>query len=757
MQQIELKIETIEGIVKEKKYYDENSGYHILNVLLPSNKKIIVTGKSPISVKINDCISVEGSFFMGKRGRQFGTKLIDIIKPTKLATIKSYLTSGIIKGLTKKNAIELINAWGEHSIEVIDKHPERLLRLKGIGESKLQKIIDSWEDIKPTEQNVHELMSYGFDEVESIKIIQKFGEDSIRILKETPYIIHKRIGYIEFEKVDEVALDMGEEKNSPARIQAAIDYFLLKGHEGGECIVNYLFFFSRTLRYLKIDQEYLTEQIDEGLAKQYFFDYEKKEIDYEFSTDEEYVFIVTRYIQHKKIKNAELEVSRRLYMLLNNTAHKPTPETVFKIKKLTRKGEKSFPLSEEQGKAVLKSINAKVSIITGGPGTGKTTVLNDVLKQLRALGKSVYLCAPTGKAAQRMKESTGFAASTIHRLLDFNPRDMRFRVNESNPLETDVIVIDESSMIDIFLMMHLLRAINNDTQIVIVGDVNQLASVQAGAVLRDFIDSGVVATSSLTQIFRQAAESKIVTNAHAINKGVFDFSYKAGADEDFYFMNSYSDENTLKKMKSIINSKISSKFKLNPKNDLQLLVPQHKGVLGTLNLNKEMQTMLNETISKNVKTENFLYKENDKIIQIVNNYDKNVFNGDCGTITIINERGVSVKFDNIVEEVEYEIKELEEISPSYCLSIHKSQGSEYPVVIIPLPQEYNGIIDRSLIYTGITRGKKLVVIIGNKDVLKKGIDSQSSRFRKTNLKETIVELFEANDLSENIIEFEGIH
>lgn len=740
-------IENIEGIVKKKKYYDEESGFHILGVILPDKRQIIVKGKSPIPVKINDCINSSGSFSSGKYGLEFNVKLLNIIKPTKLETITSYLTSGIIKGLTKKNALDLISAWGTESINIIDKNPQMLLRIKGIGEGKLKKIINAWDKIKPTEQNVNEIMSFGYNEVEAIKIVQKFSEDSLNIVINNPYLIHRRIPYVEFQKVDDVALHMGMEKNNKQRILAAIEHFLEVGHGSGDCILEYNYFFKKCTRYLNVTDDELFEQIDFGIKNQYFFHYVKKEIDHIKSTIEETIYYDAHYLQHRKIRKAELEISRRMLMLLSNHGHKPKKNTNYKIKDIVRNGEKKVPLSDEQKNAITRSINAKVSIITGGPGTGKTTVLNEILKQLvKGLGKSVYLCAPTGKAAQRMKESTGLKASTIHRLLDFHPVEKRFRVNESSPLDTDVIVIDESSMIDIYLMMNLLRAIDNKTQVIIVGDVNQLASVQEGAVLRDFINSGLFVTSSLTQIFRQAAESKIITNAHAINKGMFDYDYKSGADEDFHFIESKSDKQTEFYLEKIIENKIRDKYGLDPKKDLQILVPQHKGLLGTISLNAKMQDMLNSEKSNIIKTEMFSFKKNDRIIQTVNNYEKLVFNGDSGVITTINEKGVSVKFDSITEEIEYSIKEMEEITPSYCLSIHKSQGSEYPVVLIPLPQEYNGIIDRSLIYTGITRGKVLVVLIGSKEVLRKGIASQTSRFRKTNLKETMKDLFDENIL-----------
>lgn len=721
-------LEKIEGIVKQKKFHDEETGFYILNILLPDNKKRIVTGKNPLSIKINDCISAEGYTQMGKLNVEFRANLIDVVKPTKLETIRSYLTSGLIKGLTKKAANALVDTHGDQSIDIIENHPAELLKINGLGNAALTKIINSWSLVKPTEHNINELLGFGFSEREAIKIVKKFGEKALDILARAPYTLSNRIRSLSFEKVDDIALINGMEKHSKERMLAGVEYFLDKAHESGECLIEYTFFFARLSKYLKVDEVLLTNTINFGINSSFFFFYNKEGVD---------------YIQSKKIKHAELEVSRRMYMLL-----KDGKVTNYQLKNIKRDGEKDVQLSDEQNNAVYTTINSKVSILTGGPGTGKTTVLNEMLKQLQELGRDILLCAPTGKAAQKMKESTGLRASTIHRLLDFNPRDFKFRVNESNPLVTDVIVIDESSMIDIFLMMHLLRAIDNKTQIIIVGDVNQLASVQAGSVLRDLIDTNVIKTSQLTQIFRQAKESKIITNAHAINNGDFNTDNKSNADDDFFFINSDSDEKTLSLINTIIDKKVKQVYNLDPKNDVQLLVPQHGGILGTVNLNKEMQERLNQSNGLELKTRDFTYKVGDKVIQTVNNYDKNVFNGDCGKISMIGKTGLCVSYDNLDEDVEYLNLEVEEISPSYCLSIHKSQGSEYPIVLIPLPQDYNGIIDRSLIYTGVTRGKQLVVLIGNSDVVNMGIQSESSRYRKTNLTETIVQILQENPIGE---------
>lgn len=727
--------EKIEGIVKTKNFYDENNNFYYLTVLTSKTNKIKVSGTGSDLIKINDCISANGVWEKTSHGSQFKADLINIIKPTKKETILEYLSSGIIKGLSKKNAIEIVRLWGEDSMNVLDNYPERLLRLNGIAEGKLAKIIKSWEEVRPSEQSIGELVALGFNNYEAIKIYQKFGLESLTIARSDPYLIHRRVHSIPFEKVDEISLKIGILPDSPKRILATLEHFLKEEHKSGECLISYDLFFFKCIKYLKISNEKLFDQIKYALDNNIIYYIEQDE---------------KQYVQYKTIKNSEEEIARRLFRISSNNDHKPNADTVYYIQNLKPKNneKKKFPLGDEQKVAVFNCINNKVSILTGKPGTGKTTTLTEVIDQLKHLGKTIMLAAPTGRAAQRMHESTGLKASTIHRLLEFNPRAGGFIKNESNPLEADVIIIDESSMIDVYLMAHLLRAISNSTQIIIVGDVNQLPSVQAGSVLRDLINSCLFVVSRLNDIHRQGKDSKIITNAHAINDGIFDFNYKPSKTEDFFFIRSSNDEETLNKIEDIVNNKLFKAFNLNPKDQLQILAVQHEGLVGTKVLNEKMQNMLNNNDGFTISKGKFTYKKGDKVIQIINNYDKNVYNGDCGVIDIINHKGIHVILDNGLE-VEYDQKELDQILPSYCITIHKSQGSEYPAIIIPLPQNYMGLIDRSLIYTGITRGKVLVIVIGSENVMRKGIASEASRFRKTNLKNVLNRLFEENkDISE---------
>jgi exodeoxyribonuclease V alpha subunit len=728
----------LEGIVKSQIFFDEITNYYILKVTIPKTEKCITVSGSGQTINKNDCISVEGTWGNNKYGDEFKANYINVVLPTTKEVILEYLSSGIIKGIGKKTASEMVTQWGDNALKVLDETPTMLKRLSGIGDKKLQKIVNSWDEVRPSEQTIGELITFGFTNIEAIKIYKKFGIESLTIVKKTPYLISRRLTSIDFEKVDYVALKIGMSPKNPQRIRAAIEHFLTEEHRSGDCLINYNELYNKCLKYLKIDVDTFHEQINYGIEYSYFHYIKVDNVG---------------YLQSGKIKEAEEEIARRLFLLYNNKEHKIDSSIEYQLKDLHRKSEKKIPFSPEQKRGVKKSINEKVSIITGGPGVGKTSVLNEVLKQLRHLGKNVLLCAPTGKAAQKMTESTGLPSATIHRLLEFNPRDNGFAKNESEPLETDVLVIDESSMIDVFLMSDLLKAISNSTQVIILGDVDQLASVKAGAILRDILTSGHIPSSRLTEIFRQKGNSRIITNAYAVNSGEFDFEYKSDGLTDFYFMSTNNDSETFEKMKTIINKKLENVFNIKPKEGLQVLTPQHNGVVGTKNLNVELQKILNPDDDFSLKRGDFSYKKGDNIIQIINNYEKNIFNGDCGIISEINFRGIVVEFDN-GQEIEYEANELSEILPSYCITIHKSQGSEYPAIIMVLPQTYSPLIDRSLIYTGITRGKKLVVIIGSKDVMKRGIESEKSRFRKTFLKERIINIFSNEDVFNKEIEKE---
>jgi exodeoxyribonuclease V alpha subunit len=719
----------LEGIVKYVKFHNENDNFYILTVKSGEGKSHTVCG-SGTNIKINDYVSADGIWAEnGSYGRQMKNAELKIAKPSNQKNILTYLSAGIIKGISKKNAIDIVAHFGEGSLDVIENSPEELKIIRNIGDNKIQKIINSWDRVKPSEHAVTELMTMGYQNFEAASIYKKFGKDALGVARTSPYIIHRRINQIVFEKVDWVTLHNGGSSHLPDRILAAIEHFIREEHRSGECLVSYKRVYYKASRYLKVPDELITREINVGVENEYFYLIEKNN---------------EQYLQYRDVKLAEQEIARRLFLIFQRKNHITVGETR-SIVQLQREGEKVINFVGEQAAAIVMAINEKVAIVTGKPGAGKTTTLNEIIKQLKHHGKRVMLCAPTGKAAQKMTESTGCPAATIHRLLEYNPIKDDFEKNEDNPLNTDVIVIDESSMNDIFIMSRLLQAISNDTQLIIIGDVDQLPSVQCGAVLRDLINSCKLPVSHLNEIHRQSGASKIITTAHAINDGNFDYQATTG-ETDFYFIPSRNDEETLAKIVKVTN-KLDSAFGIKPEEGLQILTPMHEGVIGTQHLNRTMKDLLNpyqEGDEIAVTLNDFQYTVGDKVIQIINNYDKNVFNGDCGTIINLDHLYITVLMDNSDMEVQYSKGEFNQILPAYCVTVHKSQGSEYPATIIALPEQHSGLIDRSLLYTGITRGKRLVVVIAHPDVVRKGIATTTSRHRKTHLKERLVEMFEKN-------------
>jgi exodeoxyribonuclease V alpha subunit len=732
MQENNIKI--FEGFIKKIKFEGYDS-FYILEVQNLEKEEYILQGVAQ-NIRGGDYFKAEGSW-QTKKGRLiFYASFIEILEPTEEESILEYLSSGIIKGVGKVNAKRIVELFGVNSLKIIDQKPEKLLRIPKLGQRTLTKIINSWNEVKPSEQIVSELVRLGFKSFEAVKIYKSFGNESIGLLKTFPYNISSRIRIIDFKTIDFIVLKMGFPVDSPIRIKGALMHFLHEIQLSGDCIIDKQEVIKLTYNYLEknnINTNLILESLEDGISKGQF---------HRITLEED----TTEYIQTERMFNNENELAKRIYQIKNYNESINLPN-IDKIEYI----EKSITFTEEQENGIITALNNKFSVITGKPGVGKTTVLNEMIKQFEKLDKKVLLCAPTGRAAQKMTESCNKPASTIHRLLEYNPIKNGFNVDEDNPLDCDVIFIDEASMIDIYLMVNLLRAVPLKSQIVIIGDVGQLPSVSAGAVLRDIIDSNKIACARIEKIQRQKGTSSIIVNSHDIDKGKFDFnpSYDKDKLEDFYFLESNTDKETLNKLKFIIENKIKKSFNFNPKKDIQILSAIHDSELGTRNLNIVLQNLLNNDENKySIKKGDFNYRKEDKIIQIVNNYDKEIFNGDTGTIRLINETGIYVEFDN-GKHSEYTVKEMEQILPSYAITGHKSQGSEYPVVIIPIPQVFTQVIDRSWIYTTITRGKSLVIVIGSKSVLSRGIKSEKSRNRKTYLKKTIINIFEMIEKSKN--------
>jgi exodeoxyribonuclease V alpha subunit len=725
----------IYGFISNKKYHNDQNNYYILNLKQKDNKRVVVKGYG-VDLKVNDYVEVNGYFMISKHGEEFIATHIVIIKPTKKETILEYLSSGIIKGISKKVAKQIVDIWGDESIDIIDKNPEQLERIPTVGKKVIQKIINSWSEVKPSQASINKIIELGYQHFEAVKIYKRFGVNSLSKVNKTPYIIHVQVPSISFEKVDSVAIQNRFPVDHIDRISACIVYFLRRSHQTGDTLINLEYVIDCAKKYLNIDKNLVLN----GLT---------------YCINREYVYYSTvdgvEFIKYKTVKKAQDDISIRLYNIIKNNEHNPSGKKYF-LKKIKRKGEKEVPFSDEQNSAIKKSLNSKVSIITGKPGAGKTTAVNELIKQLLNIGKVIVCCAPTGKAAQKMFDSTGLPSSTIHRLLEFNPRGNEFKRNQANPIECDVIIIDESSMVDLFLMEKLIQAINDKTQIIIIGDVKQLPSVGCGALLRDLIDCNMINYSRLEKIYRQAETSKIIINAHKIDEGYFDYNQGGKIDKsvkDFYFYDTNTDEETVCLIDKLMPD-LEKEFNIDLKNDLQILTPIHKGKVGTKELNIHMQSKLNIRKENKywneedfeIKKDNYTLRKNDRVIQIVNNYKKEVYNGDAGVILKSTSTGFIIKFDS-GREIDYDLSEINELLLSYATTIHKSQGSEYPAVIIVVPHMYNQILDRSLYYTGVTRGKEIVIVIGSSENLRRAIASEKSRNRVTDMKDSLINIWES--------------
>lgn len=720
------------GTVNKIVFFNKESNFYIINVIFKNKEKITVLGNGENILK-NDYIKFDGVLqtvnYKGKNKEQFKADIIEKIKPQEEETILEYLSSGIIKGISKTAAKEIVTTWGKESLNIIEERPHLLKRIKGLGSKKITQIINSWDSCKPQDSEIKKIIELGFNSYEAISIYKFFKADSYNQILNDPYYVYRKVRNVSFEKIDSIAINNSHAIDDKTRVLTALDFVLVNEHNRtGETIVPLQFLIFKTARFLKVKKEVVELFLKEAILLKNIFIYPINNIE---------------YVQHYTIQEAEMEIAQKLFYLYTNTSeykHNPISD----IHKIERSGEKKIVFSDEQKNAILNCVNNKVSVLTGKPGTGKTTVTNEIVKQLEFLGKKdIILCAPTGKAAQKMSESTGKAAKTIHRLLEYNPSTSKFDKNIKNPLDADVLIIDEASMVDIFLMANLIRAVHNKTQLIIIGDINQLPSIGCGSVLRDIIESNIIVTSYLNEIRRTGKNSEIITTAHAIcDFGEFNVVSEKNKESDIYFIESDNDEYTFKCIKYILENRTEKVFGFSNYSDAQILTPTLKGLVGTTNLNLALKEIIN---TKNDEPDNYMkyrdviFHKYDRVIQIENNYDKGVYNGDSGIISEIGSDYVYVLFGE--NEVFYKRSELHEILLSYSMSIHKSQGSEYPLVIMPMPEIDNDFIDRSLVYTGITRGKNTVIIIGKRERIEKACKNEKNKLRKTHLKDKILDIF----------------
>ena len=722
------------GTVERVVFHNEENGYTVLR-LLPASVNSgngsagLTRPRDPVSCighmvnpQAGVQLKVSGRWVNNpKFGRQIEFQNAEEKLPATSEGIRLYLASGLIKGVGEEMAGRIVEVFGTDTIRILDEEPERLLKVRGVGSKSLDRIRTSWAEHRGMRDLLLFLQPHGITPAYAVRIYRAYGTEALAIVRENPYRLAMDIHGIGFVTADAAASKLGFEHDHPLRVQAGTLYVLQKATDDGNVYLPQAELTDAVCAQLGVDEGLVDDALtaletDERIVRE--------ELDMPDAAGE--VGVYMRRYHHCESKTA-FYIQRLLRSPKSVRFEKPDA-LVDKVV-----GELNISLAAEQLEAVRTAARSKVMVLTGGPGTGKTTIINAIIKLFGEVRARILLAAPTGRAAKRMSETSGRESRTIHRLLEYSPKEDGFARNEDNPLACGLLVVDEASMMDTLLFYHLLKAVPLGATLVLVGDVHQLPSVGPGNVLSDIITSGVVPVVELTEIFRQSAESEIICNAHLINKGEIP-SLESSKERlsDFYFIHQNDAERAAELIVDLVRNHIPRRFNLDPVDDIQVLTPMHKGAVGAGRMNASLQEALNPH-GIEVRRGDRCFRLHDKVMQIRNNYDKDVFNGDMGRISFmdVRERTLSITFDERV--VPYDFDELDEIAPAYAISIHKSQGSEYPAVVIPVMMQHYVLLQRNLIYTGVTRGKKLVILVGESRALHTAIKNNKTRKRFTRL------------------------
>ncbi len=719
----------IQAQIERVTYYDEENGFMIAKARMAGRHDLVTIVGHLLSVTAGEALKLKGEWRKHPRfGEQFRIESYESIVPATVAGIERYLGSGLIKGIGPIMAKRLVSKFGSQTLQIIETSIERLRSVEGIGDKRIELIKKAWDEQRDIRDVMLFLQGHGVTPAYGAKIFKQYGKDSIQVVKNNPYRLATDIFGIGFLTADKIAEKMHIPRQSPMRVEAGILYVLRELSEDGHVCYPSEPLIEECMKVLCVEKDAVITGLSR-LASEGKIIVENADSGYEPAVADGLVSLT-------KFHASEVGISQRLRKLIVS----PRMITSFDGERALEwvQGELRIRLAGKQQEAVKQALANKVMVVTGGPGTGKTTVINAVISICRKLGQRVLLAAPTGRAAKRMTESTGHDAKTIHRLLEYSPRETGFKRDGNNPLDADLIIIDEASMVDSLLMHHFVTAVPDHAGVILVGDVDQLPSVGAGNVLRDIIDSGIVPTVRLTEIFRQAKESLIVVNAHRINRGEMPLIMQdGGLLHDFYFFPVEEPEKVREKILDLCKEKIPVKFGYHPIDDIQVLTPMHRGSVGASHLNAGLQECLNPSSDRLVRGGK-VFKPGDKVMQVRNNYDKDVFNGDVGRIAHIDAENQEVTVNYDGRPVIYDYAELDEIVVAYAVSIHKSQGSEYPVVVMPVHTQHYMLLQRNLLYTGITRAKKLVVLVGTMKAIAIATRNNRPQQRYTLLKERLL-------------------
>lgn len=700
-------------VVERITFQNAENGYSVMKVKVKGYDDLVTLVGNLLEVPAGAVLLCEGEWRVDKRyGQQFQCETWEEVMPATAYGIEKYLGSGLVKGIGPKFAKLIVGHFGTDTIEVIETDIERLYEVPGISKKRVEKIRESWEKQKDIKNVMLFLQGFGVSTAYAAKIYRQYGKESIDNVKENPYRLADDIWGIGFKTADGIARKMGYEMNDERRLRSGLIYTLNQLADEGHCYAEEEQLIATAKQLLEADEECIRTAMTHAIETE------------DLMLDGTAIYLPPFYY-------AECGTANRLNTLVHTKEAGSIFTARFDLAKLQR--ETGIEYDEVQVEAIRQAIASKVMVLTGGPGTGKTTTTKAIIAALQSAGMCILLAAPTGRAAKRMSEATGMEAKTIHRLLEYNPQD-GYKRNDENPLEGDALIVDECSMIDIILMNNLTKALPTTMRLVLVGDIDQLPSVGAGNVLRDIIDSGVIPVVRLTRIFRQAQSSRIVMSAHAINRGCFP-DISNGQHTDFFFMKQEEPEKVAETIVSLVRDRLPKAYR-QPNANIQVLTPMQRGVVGAANLNVALQQALNHNTAALVRG-GYTFKEGDRVMQLRNNYDKDVYNGDLGYVRSVDmeERTLTVDFDG--QMVEYEASELDELTLAYATTIHKSQGSEYPIVVMPVLMTHYVMLQRNLIYTGITRAKKICVLVGQTKALAYAIHNMKVLKRNTRLKERL--------------------
>ena len=714
--------EVLAGLVERVTFHSQESGFCVLRIKARGHRDLVTTVGHAAMISAGEWVTASGVWINDRtHGLQFKAQFLRTSAPSSIDGIEKYLGSGMIRGIGAVYAKRLVKMFGKDVFDIIEATPERLREVEGIGPKRADKITSGWADQKVIREIMVFLHQHGVGTARAVRIFKTYGTDAVQVMSENPYQMAKDIRGIGFRTADMIAEKLGIEKTAMIRVRAGISFALSEAMGDGHCGLPRAALIGLAGKLLEVPTDLIESALREELTAE--------TVTADTVGEADCIFLTGLYMAERSIADQLKRIQRGALPWPVIDADKALPWIEQKT---------GLSLAESQAEAIRLAVKSKTMVITGGPGVGKTTIVNSILRILAAKSVDLLLCAPTGRAAKRMTEATGMEAKTIHRMLEFDPKAFCFKRNEENPLDCDLLVIDESSMVDVMLMQSLLKAVPSNAALLIVGDIDQLPSVGPGQVLADIIDSGAVPVMRLTEVFRQAAQSKIITTAHAINAGRMPDLAPPEDEADFYFVPAADPEQAVSRIVELVGKRIPNRFGFDPIKDIQVLCPMNRGGVGARSLNIELQAALNPAGDKKVERFGWTFAPGDKVMQIENDYDKDVYNGDIGMIEDIDmvEGEVVVDFEG--RSVNFVFGELDTLVPAYAATIHKSQGSEYPAVVIPVMTQHYAMLQRNLIYTGVTRGKKLVVLVGQKKAVAIAVKNVSGRRRWSKLDEWLL-------------------